>query len=313
MKNNTSNKDQIIYHLITKSNEYSSDRLIDWFYFFNQKVIRLNTDDINSTKINISLKEIEYKFIIRKISYLTPIFKKNIENQSVYNYYKKEVFEYWIEVLNKFQKKIVFGSSVAKEPFRIKTLDIAKNCGFNIPDYIITSFKSKLLSFLSTYDRVITKPIIYPYSFTFNNEMWIIRATEINKKDVEKLSDEFIPTFFQKKIIKDFEVRIFYFNGNFWAIALIVSKKDEVSVDIWNNRKIREVPINIPDFMCNKIKIFMKTMNYNTGSLDFIVSNGKWFFLELNPSGEYDFVSKRGNYYLNYRIVKLLLNERNSL
>jgi len=50
-----------MYYLITKSYEYSSDRIMDWFYFLNQHVVRFNTDDFRGTKINISNKELDNK------------------------------------------------------------------------------------------------------------------------------------------------------------------------------------------------------------------------------------------------------------
>lgn len=76
-----------MYYLITKSYEYSSDRIMDWFYFLNQHVVRFNTDDFRGTKINISNKELDNKFLIRKISYLESNSNKNIE-QNIFNSYK---------------------------------------------------------------------------------------------------------------------------------------------------------------------------------------------------------------------------------
>ena len=46
-----------------------------------------------------------------------------------------------------------------------------------------------------------------------------------------------------------------------------------------------------------------------TGSLDFILTpSGEYVFLEVNPSGQYDMISKPCNYHLDKAIATFLYN-----
>ena len=52
---------------------------------------------------------------------------------------------------------------------------------------------------------------------------------------------------------------------------------------------------------------FMDKAGLNTGSLDFVITKNKRFvFLEVNPVGQYDFVSVNCNYHLDKIIAKKL-------
>ena len=51
----------------------------------------------------------------------------------------------------------------------------------------------------------------------------------------------------------------------------------------------------------------------NTGSFDFILtSEGEYVFLEVNPIGQFGMVSYPCNYYLEEKIVDLLIQKDNS-
>ena len=52
--------------------------------------------------------------------------------------------------------------------------------------------------------------------------------------------------------------------------------------------------------MMNKLELI-------SGSIDLIKSqNGKYYFLEVNPNGQYDWVSQYGGYYLDKKIAYFL-------
>ncbi|MDO9254630.1 MAG: hypothetical protein Q7U54_03885 [Bacteroidales bacterium] len=51
----------------------------------------------------------------------------------------------------------------------------------------------------------------------------------------------------------------------------------------------------------------MKKLKLNMGSIDIIKSiEGKYYFLEINPVGQYDFVSFHCNYNIHMEIAKYL-------
>jgi len=51
----------------------------------------------------------------------------------------------------------------------------------------------------------------------------------------------------------------------------------------------------------------MKKINLDNGSIDIIVdNNGKYYFLEINPVGQFGMVSIPCNYYLEKKIANYL-------
>ncbi len=294
------------YCFISKSNEYSTDRILDWFFYNNIGVSRYNTESIEELKLSLKNENDNVKILFRKFKY----FNSNQFPQKFTNFLSKELSGFWFELLNKYKKQIVFGNFNCEEPQRIETIENAQKCGLLTPKYLITTNKAELESFIDKHPKVICKSILSPQNFFLNELEYSFRTSEIIVSDISNLEDEFFPTYFQEKIKRDLEVRIFYLNKKCWAMAFVIKKENDVSADIGDISKRREVPIKIPIEINNKVIEFMKRSGYNTGSIDFVVSGSKWFFLELNPSGQYDFVSKRCNYFLDKEIFKFATNER---
>lgn len=55
----------------------------------------------------------------------------------------------------------------------------------------------------------------------------------------------------------------------------------------------------------------MKDVGLNTGPIDLIRGlDDKYYFLEINPVGQYGFISKPCNYDIDYEIFNFLTNEK---
>ena len=100
----------------------------------------------------------------------------------------------------------------------------------------------------------------------------------------------------------------------------IFSQKDNKTQEDFRNynrtKPNRFVPYVLPDNICKSIIKLMKKMNLKTGSIDLIKSanDNKYYFLEINPSGQFGMVSKPCNYYLEKKMAEYLvhLNNKNN-
>jgi glutathione synthase/RimK-type ligase-like ATP-grasp enzyme len=70
----------------------------------------------------------------------------------------------------------------------------------------------------------------------------------------------------------------------------------------------RICPVQIPSEIKNKLILLMKQLQLESGSIDMIVTpNNEYVFLEVNPVGQFDYVSKLCNYFIEKEIaVKLI-------
>lgn len=286
--------------IITISNDYSTDRVIDWCLHLGRQVKRINTDETIFPRLSVNTVRKKAHCYFRKLRIAS--FDKSLLNQ----YWRKELIQFWKEYIKSIPDEYLLGGKEFEEPARISTILTARKVGFRIPASLITTSKTELLKFLDSYGSLITKPLTPPINMVIDDMDIAFRVSKIHRSDVEQVDDRFYPTFFQQMIPRDYEVRLFYLKGKCWAMAFVVKKENEISPDIWNIIKRREVPIVIPDKIQKMVKKFMEMMGRKIGSLDFIISDQYWFFLELNPSGQYDFVSKNCNYFLDREIATLI-------
>ena len=85
-------------------------------------------------------------------------------------------------------------------------------------------------------------------------------------------------------------------------------KQTEVDFRRYNKSKPnRNVPYQLPKSIELLLDILMKKINLDNGSIDIIVdNNGKYYFLEINPVGQFGMVSIPCNYYLEKKIANYL-------
>ncbi|MEO7827852.1 MAG: hypothetical protein ABIR60_11985, partial [Allosphingosinicella sp.] len=118
----------------------------------------------------------------------------------------------------------------------------------------------------------------------------------------------------QEKIAKRFETRTFYLDGRMFSAAIYSQNDPQTSVDYrkYNYRRPnRNVPINLPAEIEEKLDRLFRALDLNTGSADMIVDEeGEFVFLEINPTGQYSYVSNICNFNIDQLIAEWLTVER---
>ena len=70
------------------------------------------------------------------------------------------------------------------------------------------------------------------------------------------------------------------------------------------------VNYTLPKEIEKKLLCLMSTVGLNTGSIDLIKDKkGRFYFIEVNPVGQYLAPSDRGNYYIEKTIAEWLIKE----
>jgi len=117
---------------------------------------------------------------------------------------------------------------------------------------------------------------------------------------------------FQKEIKKKYELRIFFFMGRMYTMAIFsqLDKESELDfrqVDVNGKHPNRMVPFKLPAEKAGKIRRLMKNLKLESGSIDIIVDkNNDYYFLEVNPVGQFNFVSEICNYNIEKDIAQYL-------
>ncbi|MCH5685541.1 hypothetical protein LWM68_15550 [Niabella sp. W65] len=171
--------------------------------------------------------------------------------------------------------------------------------------------KTELIRYKNKWGRIINKSI--DDGISIETEKVSIagqRTIEIGEKVINAMANDFFPSLIQRLIEKEYEVRIFYFDRKFSSIAIFSQSNAESEIDgrrLNPEHLTRHVPFLLPANLREKICVLMGSLNLNYGSIDLIKSSdGSYYFLEVNPYGQFGYLSSFANYYLEHKIATYL-------
>lgn len=193
------------------------------------------------------------------------------------------------------------------DPDKLFVSQEAQKAGLRIPDFIITTCKKELIEFYKKYNSIITKPICNGSEVKLGKQwIGIMYTALITDEILQEIPESFFPSLFQQYIKKEIELRIFYLEGRFYSSASY-NLRGEEAIDSRNTLPAsikRQIPFKLPTAIEEKITNLMNKIGLNTGSIDMIKTVGsEYYFLEVNPVGQYDEVSINCNYYIDKTIA----------
>lgn len=299
----------------------STNNIIDWLINFGVKHIRINLEDedpkklkieITNEKYNVSLKlkngnvlnlsEVNFclfrgGLFLKSDYYFSPDcllpeelanFHANSEIETL-----KKIFYYEID------KKSI-GSPLTFNINKLITLKIASDMGFAIPSTIVGTCNCEIQAFFKNHQSVITKSISEAVSFPFDSNYYSQSTKCVN---IETIPKEFFPSLFQTNVLKKKEIRTFFLENNDYSISIISKTTDyriSYKTNYFETFKLDEA---------NKQKCIklLNILGLKSGSFDFILNDqDQLIFLEVNPIGQFDWVSIIGGYNLDFEIAKYL-------
>lgn len=195
---------------------------------------------------------------------------------------------------------------------KLDALLYAKNAGLKTPETFIVNNRKDLIRIMENEEEFIVKPIHFSGYYAVGSIVYYNLTRRVCLKDLDALKDRFAPTLLQKKIDKNFEIRTYYLDGQLFASAVLVDeghrKHDDIK-SLFKTDVIHWIPYTFPENIQDKIRNFMNACHLNTGSLDIAKGNdGEFYFMEVNPAGQFMAPSKRNGYNLEKKIANWLIN-----
>jgi ATP-GRASP peptide maturase of grasp-with-spasm system len=203
-----------------------------------------------------------------------------------------------------------FGHPKKADLNKLFVLEEAKKVNMNVPNYLYTGSKKILEEFILKEEEIICKTIQPSTTFNLRNKHFGSLTKVVTPSTVAKLAPEFYPTFFQKKIVKKLDIRVFFFKDEFYSIAIVSQNNSQTECDFRDydyDHPNRRVPFNIPQELKDQLKLLTKKLSLQYCSIDFVYgTDKKFYFLEINPIGQFGFLSYAGNYDLIKKIAQAL-------
>jgi len=295
------------------SDDYSTSRVINWLINLKKDFIRINENTdvklISLTDTAFTL-HIDGKTVcsneITKIWYRRGdlFFQQNFDSEYLNNYLLTENESLMEYIHYTFDKMESINNFATRDVNKLQVLDLCNKFKILTPNFMVSGNKGALLDFYNKEKNIISKPLNSPLSvYDSDNFIHLAYTTEIDVNDINELPDEFVPTFFQKNIIKDYEIRCFYLDGDFYAMAIFSQKNKRTEVDFRNydnSKPNRLNPYQFPKSYQKKIKQLLDHIGLNCASFDVVSSkeDHQYYFLDLNPIGQFGMVSNPCNYNL---------------
>jgi hypothetical protein len=172
---------------------------------------------------------------------------------------------------------------------KIKQLQVARHVGLSIPETLVTNDAAAARAFIAQHgpESVIRK--------AFRNIAQAPRETIVlNEADLELIdSVKYTPVILQRYVPADLDLRVTVVEDDIFAAA--VRSRPEYHADYRTGLGSAEVtPYQLPADVAERLLALMKTFDLKYGAVDFRVTpEGEHVFLEVNPAGEYLFISHR--------------------
>ncbi|WP_443944305.1 grasp-with-spasm system ATP-grasp peptide maturase [Pedobacter sp. AW1-32] len=297
--------------IISKKQETTTNEVIKWLVAMDKKFIRVDEDEVFEIRVKEKRIYIESQ---RNCFYIDDIssvwyrrgglkFKSlQYDNPSV-NIHMQE-HQHWLQdyVIKKIESKKHINKKSTSAVNKLWVLEQAKQLGLDVPAYYLAE---------DTAEVVLNKTIIKPLTGNITLDAYKEYGESIMYTNVIDHSEEadFFITFFQEKIEKDFEIRSFYLNGKFFSTAIMSQNDERTKTDFrkYNLEKPnRNIRYNLPVEIEEKTHQLMLLLDVNCGSIDFIKSGDKFYFLEVNTVGQFLGVTSICNYAAEKAIAEYL-------
>jgi ATP-GRASP peptide maturase of grasp-with-spasm system len=322
--------------IFSNRQEPTTDNVIDWLSSQGSAFYRINSEDLMDVSIEkkiliqsdgkqhiqigdfiLNPDEITVVWYRRWYAYtnFNVSFKQNINNVNLHKYVTDEMNTIFYFITLLLRDKIWLNHPlVAHSHNKLFTLMQAKKIGLLIPDTLVGNTVEGIDDFLNLIQEdAITKPIADPYIFAEKNLIYKMFAEKVNAQHFKDNVHPFGLSLFQKRIVRDHEIRTFYLDGAFFSTAIRSDNKYidiKLSVSGGESNPVNMMPYQLPIDIEKKLDKLMKQLNLNSGSIDIIKDiNGQHYFIEVNPVGQFLGYSFPCNYQLERRVAEWLIQK----
>lgn len=309
---------EIVPEVLIISNRYdfSSDFIAVELNRLKIPYWRINRDELDEYEIQFNpltpsitgrYKDIRFEInsnILKSVYFRAPTFLRDIyqDEASEEEQLKRTQWAAFVRSLCVFDKAIWVNNPAEVYRAEIKSyqLYIANKIGFSVPETVITN-----KTFVPKFDKVAIKTIDTAI-INLNDEEGFIYTELYDKEDITEQHFS-SPFFLQQGLIPKQDIRVTVINETVIAVKILQEDKQGVNFD-WRRYKdglLYEI-FELPDTIKDKCKTLLKELNLKFGGIDLAFHNEEYYFIEINPTGEWSWLQQNTGYKYDEHIVEAL-------
>lgn len=315
---------KIDYLIVSSTIDFSTDMVCYRLLEDNEKFYRLNRDEFLKHKIVVDLQnevmiisidgeEYEAQFEhLKGIFFRAPVFLRTQSKKelSVQEQLERNQWSSFLRNLIVFKNANWINNPVStyRAENKIFQLCIAKEYGLEVPvtyisnctDFNLESDKKYIVKSLDTalfYDMENNKEM-----FTYSN---VVSGSELNEYDLTSA-----PIFIQEFLNPKIDCRVTYVQGKLFPVKILQNGKGLYGD--WRMRKeeLEYIPFQLPTYVENAIHKLMKKLELNFGGIDLAIVSGEYYFIEVNPTGEWGWLEVKTGTKISKTIKRALAGDR---
>lgn len=173
---------------------------------------------------------------------------------------------------------------------KVEQLAVARRCGFKVPDTLITRCPDSVARFIRKHQgHVIVKAV--HHGFIMADEGMLLAGTQrIGLDYADRIRDyAAVPAVYQEAVSRRYDVRAVVVDENVFAVAIDGSNLEaDWRIAEISGEKLAYSWINLPRDVEQACISIVREFGLRYSSIDLInAPDGKYIFLELNPSGQW--------------------------
>lgn len=312
--------------IISNLKDFTTDYVCTELHRRNCKYLRLNRDLLHTYDVELDMDSIELKIRIEGREYLVT----NTTLKTVYyrapiylHYIPKTALSYeeqlhrsqwmaFVRNLTLFENARWMNHPTAtfKSENKMLQLKYARQAGFNCPTTkLVNSVRSIDLAENKLYvakslDTVILRQGLQE-AFSYTN---VLRGEEIRTSDIH-----IAPIVIQENIEPKTDIRVTVIGDDVFSVKIVDDNGNGIKGD-WRKEKnqARFIPVELPSGIEQACIEITKTLGLAFGGIDLALSFDKYYFIEINPTGEWAWLVDSANLPINKSICNYLCQEISS-
>ena len=304
-----------INHLIISSSiDYSPDLICSELERRGCHYLRINRDffyqyrivyDLEKRTIHLYVDNKEYWIkdtSLISVYFRAPVFNRYSKNLSLEEQLRRSQWSSFIRNLIVFDKAKWINHPVAtyRAENKVYQLMQAEKLGLSIPHtYVGNNFPDSI----EDDKKYIVKALDTPIFYDEGQEMFTY-STEIYGRELKAASLRDAPIIIQDFLSPKTDLRVTFIGNKIFPVSI---QYDGKGIDGDWRRKNKDglsyIPTSIPKDIEDKLFCLMGELGLIFGGIDLAYCNGRYYFIEVNPTGEWGWLVRAAGFEINKAIV----------
>lgn len=315
---------KIDYLIVSSTIDFSTDLVCYQLMEDNEKFYRLNRDEFLKHKIIVDLQKkvmiisidgekYEAQFeSLKGIFFRAPVFLRTQSKKelSVQEQLERNQWSSFLRNLIIFKNAnwINYPVSTYSAENKIFQLYSAEECGLSIPLTYISNCTDFNLEFNKKYIVKSLDTALF-YDMENNKEMFtysnVVTGAELQEYDLTSA-----PVFIQEFLNPKIDCRVTYVQGKLFPVKIL--QNGQGMYGDWRMRKeeLEYIPFQLPTYVESAIHKLMKKLELNFGGIDLAIVAGEYYFIEVNPTGEWGWLEVKTGVTISKTIKRALAGEK---